>query len=77
MPLNAGQNADADADAEDEDELFSDKTINSDILEGNKSGLAEKITNIIITLTTMVCNDKNILNHNYKNIIIYHKSISF
>ena len=69
MPLNAGQNADADADAEDEDELFSDKTINSDILEGNKSVLAEKITNIIITLTTMVCNDKNILNHNYKSLM--------
>jgi hypothetical protein len=66
MPLMSrqGQNEE-----DEEEDLYIDTTINSDILEGNKSGLAEKITKIIITFTTMVCNDKNTLNYNYKALM--------
>jgi hypothetical protein len=39
------------------------------IVQGNQLELAVKISNIIITFTTILCNDKNVIDYNYKSLM--------
>ena len=63
-----------------EDELYSEDIINAKlngdvdplevaIVQGNQLELAVKISNIIITFTTILCNDKYVIDYNYKSLM--------
>jgi hypothetical protein len=52
----------------DEDDLIS-KSLEQDILLGNQTELSEKIANIIVTFTNLVCKDKTVIDYNYKGLM--------
>jgi hypothetical protein len=55
-------------DEQNEETIFMANEDNIDILVGNKSELADKIANIIIVFTDIVCKDKKAINYNYQQL---------
>jgi hypothetical protein len=56
-------------DEENEETLFIDRGDNIDVLMGNKAELADKIANIIIVFSDIVCKDKKAINYNYQQLL--------
>jgi len=54
---------------EGEDEFFMEKAVEQEVLVGNKAELAEKISNIIVTFTNIICKDKSAIDYNYKSLM--------
>ena len=59
----------ASSSSRDEDDLILAATFEKDILLGNQTELSEKIANIIVTFTNLVCKDKNAIDYNYKSLM--------
>jgi hypothetical protein len=53
---------------EDED-LFMSKAVEMEVLVGNQAELAEKICNIIVCFTNLICKDKSAIDYNYKSLM--------
>ena len=51
-----------------EDLLFA-SAANSDVLEGNKVELSEKIASLIVTFTNLICDDKQTVDYNYASLM--------
>jgi hypothetical protein len=50
-------------------DTFMTKAYEQDILVGNETGLAEKITSVIVTFTNFICKDKSAIDYNYKSLM--------
>ena len=58
--------ADKEADEEDEDE---EEYEDENILSGRKNKLKENIASLIFNFSTMICNDKSVINENYESLM--------
>jgi hypothetical protein len=52
-----------------EETLFMAREDDIDVLIGNKAELADKIANIIIVFTDVICKDKKAINYNYQQLL--------
>jgi len=60
---------DADESANRDNDFLMSKTLENDILFGNKTELSEKIANIIVSFTNLICKDKKAIDYNYKSLM--------
>ena len=51
------------------DEQLFVSAANNDVLEGNKVELSEKITRLIVTITNMICANKQTIDYNYASLM--------
>ena len=64
LPITSSEDSSLSA----EERLF-ESSANPDVLEGNKVELSEKIANIIVTFTNLICADKKTVDYNYKSLM--------
>jgi len=64
LPISSAEDTSMSA----EDLLFA-SAANSDVLEGNKVELSEKIASLIVTFTNLVCDDKQTVDYNYASLM--------
>ena len=68
---------DEDEDEEDENDLLSvgatyetrQNVMEMEIIQGNKKDIIEKITSVLVSFTTILCSDKNVIDYNYKSLM--------
>ena len=54
---------------EQDENLFMDKAVEMEVLVGNQTDLAEKISSIIVSFTNLICKDKSAIDYNYKSLM--------
>jgi hypothetical protein len=70
LPLqNIDDLMDADDSANTDNDFLMSKTLENDILLGNQTELSEKIANIIVSFTNLICKDKKAIDYNYKSLM--------
>ena len=53
----------------DEELMFMAKTTDVDILIGNQDELKEKIANVLVVFTNLICKDKSVIDYNYQSLM--------